>query len=283
MEKHCRSVSTAIPPSFSSPTTNTTTSAAAAAVASFSSNPRSTTASNRNASSVVSGSFSTNFTLRNLNKSSHKISKPISRICNPNPIRPAPPSSSAISSAGGDEKQQPPQPPVYNIDKNNFRNLVQKLTGWPAHPHVSHPPSSAAAAVISPPPPPPSSPSAPVQPLSRLHRIRPPPLAQLCTRPPPSVPAAASAVGEGWVRPPPLSPLPPFPSVNATAESPISAYMRRLHSGQVLLAPSPPGLPLSPLAFGWAPSPRTAVAYQPMFPPAADFHGSPRLPIPSPK
>jgi len=64
--------------------------------------------------------------------------------------------------------------PVYTIDKNDFRNVVQKLTGSPAS--ASPPP---------PPPPPPQQaevPSNPVQPTSpkgsnpRLQKIRPPPL-----------------------------------------------------------------------------------------------------------
>eukprot|EP01018_Ginkgo_biloba_P009224 Gb_06005 [translate_table: standard] len=73
--------------------------------------------------------------------------------------------------------QQPkPHAPVYNIDKNDFRNIVQKLTGPPAP--------------IPPPPPPvllhPSNPTSTQTsnaipntkqpPNPRLHRIRPPPL-----------------------------------------------------------------------------------------------------------
>eukprot|EP01018_Ginkgo_biloba_P024216 Gb_37025 [translate_table: standard] len=52
------------------------------------------------------------------------------------------------------------QPPVYNIDKNDFRNTVQRLTGSPAP--------------AEPNPNPPAN--APKQPNARLHRIRPPPL-----------------------------------------------------------------------------------------------------------
>lgn len=66
--------------------------------------------------------------------------------------------------------------PVYTIDKNDFRNVVQKLTGSPA---------SASPAAPPPQPPPPQQaavPSNPIQPTSpkgpnpRLQKIRPPPL-----------------------------------------------------------------------------------------------------------
>ncbi|PPD81512.1 hypothetical protein GOBAR_DD21545 [Gossypium barbadense] len=60
------------------------------------------------------------------------------------------------------------QPPVYNINKNNFKDVVQKLTDSPAHEWYS----------TSPPPihqPKPQS--------SRLQRIRPPPLANVSNRP----------------------------------------------------------------------------------------------------
>ncbi|GJN30532.1 hypothetical protein PR202_gb18845 [Eleusine coracana subsp. coracana] len=52
--------------------------------------------------------------------------------------------------------------------------------------------------------------------------------------------------------PPALSPLPPLPAVCVSAESPISAYMRRLRG-----MPSPIHVPTSPLGFGCLPSPRT--------------------------
>lgn len=67
--------------------------------------------------------------------------------------------------------------PVYTIDKNDFRNVVQKLTGSPASASPAPPPPQ-------PPPPLPqaAAPSNPVQPTSpkgsnpRLQKIRPPPL-----------------------------------------------------------------------------------------------------------
>ncbi|MCL7032721.1 hypothetical protein MKW94_027245 [Papaver nudicaule] len=139
------------------------------------------------------------------------------------------------------QQQQQQQPPVYNINKSDFRDVVQKLTGSPAHhDRFSTPPP------IQPPKPP----------SSRLHRIRPPPL-----QPPrPSSPLnnAAAFIPQPQQQPPlpntnpnfnninsnnstsssgfggrqvtPLSPLPPFPSVHGAAESPISAYMRYLQS-----------------------------------------------------
>ncbi|XP_021900786.1 VQ motif-containing protein 9 [Carica papaya] len=135
------------------------------------------------------------------------------------------------------QQQQQHQPPVYNINKNDFRDVVQKLTGSPAHERFSNPPPIH--------PPKPQS--------SRLQRIRPPPLAHVSNRPPqllncanpvipshapgalnPSLPihmGAANATAGFIQRPPaPLSPLPPLPAVHAAAESPVSAYMRYLQS-----------------------------------------------------
>ncbi|KAH0826836.1 hypothetical protein HID58_092536 [Brassica napus] len=114
--------------------------------------------------------------LRQLNKLSHKISKPTVAS-----------SSSSVSAAVNQETshqplppppQQPPinhgnlhqhQPPVYNISKSDFRDVVQKLTGSPAHERISAPPP-----IHHPRP----------QQSSRLHRIRPPPLAHVINRPP---------------------------------------------------------------------------------------------------
>ncbi|KAK4352385.1 hypothetical protein RND71_027903 [Anisodus tanguticus] len=151
--------------------------------------------------------------LKHLNKISHKISKPIRKtplfdnqnIHAPPPLPPPPP-------------PQQQQPPVYNINKSDFRDVVQKLTGSPAHERISTPPPI----------------QQPKAPSSRLQRIRPPPLAQISNRPPPFVNAVAAGGGfVGSQRPgqaQPLSPLPPFPAVHASAESPISAYMRFLQS-----------------------------------------------------
>ncbi|KAM5575602.1 VQ motif-containing protein 9 [Rosa sericea] len=190
--------------------------------------------------------------LKHLNKLSHKISKPITRKPNFDPPPPPPPPPASIPNpqnaplqlqSSASQPQQPPQqppnqhqPPVYNINKNDFRDVVQKLTGSPAHtpdrfatPPPIHPPKTQS---------------------SRLQRIRPPPLAQLGSRPPPLLDGAISAQpnnNNNPLIPPmgtaaahfggvigrstaPLSPLPPFPTVHAAAESPVSAYMRFLHN-----------------------------------------------------
>ncbi|KAJ4909111.1 VQ motif-containing protein 9 [Raphanus sativus] len=163
--------------------------------------------------------------LRQLNKLSHKISKP------------TPTSSFSVSAALNQENShqplppppppQPPmnhQPPVYNINKNDFRNVVQKLTGSPAHERISSPPP-------------------PRQQSSRLHRIRPPPLAHVINRPPSDAHRRNSS-GVYVPRPTaaPLSPLPPLPPVHAAAESPVSSYMRYLQSSMFsgLLSPLAP-------------------------------------------
>ncbi|TKY56279.1 VQ motif-containing protein 9 [Spatholobus suberectus] len=134
--------------------------------------------------SIDSSSFSATTNrdhyLKQLNKLSHNISKPNHTF-----------NKHALPES---------QPHVYNISKNDFRDMVQKLTGSPGHdqqPKPVHPVSS-----------------------SRLHRLRPPPLPQVVShRPPPH---------SGNVAVAPPSPLPPFPSVHA--ESPVSAYMRFLRN-----------------------------------------------------
>ncbi|KAG2254741.1 hypothetical protein Bca4012_102220 [Brassica carinata] len=172
-----------------------------------------------------------NHHLRQLNKLSHKISKPTTTSS----------SSSSISAAVNQETDHqfphpPPQqqinhgnlhqhqPPVYNINKNDFRDVVQKLTGSPAHERISAPPQQ-----------PVHHPKA--QQSSRLHRIRPPPLAHVINRPPPLLNNAALVPPPSWSggfvapRPTaPLSPLPPLPPVHAAAESPVSSYMRYLQN-----------------------------------------------------
>ncbi|KAJ8560288.1 hypothetical protein K7X08_004346 [Anisodus acutangulus] len=127
--------------------------------------------------------------------------------------------------------RQQPQPQVYNINKNDFRSIVQQLTGSPSQ---------------EPPPRPPQNPSKP--PSMRLQKIRPPPLTpinrpQIPIHPPAQIPAPARPGGgipyhNNMVRPPshygqPSPPmLPPTPGDvwTNTAESPISVYMRYLQN-----------------------------------------------------
>ncbi|THU53120.1 hypothetical protein C4D60_Mb10t11070 [Musa balbisiana] len=236
--------------------------------------------------------------LRSLNRASYKISKPVQRnaaaVPEPNtgaapaaaaaqPLAPSgAPAGTSVGSGGGAPPYQP-QPPVYNIDKNDFRDVVQKLTGSSAHHQIRPPPAEAPPPV---PPPAAAAAAATAAPTSRLHRIRPPPLAHLSPRPPALVPALPLPAVDPWTRPP-LSPLPPLPTVSAAAESPISAYMRRLRSGGGALAPSPTAAPVlppssSPLGFGCLLSPRTA--YQMMMTaPALGLPTSPGVQLPSPR
>lgn len=129
--------------------------------------------------------------------------------------------------------RQQPQPQVYNISKNDFRNIVQQLTGSPSQEPLPRPPQN---------PPKPQS--------MRLQKIRPPPLTPI-NRPhiPPPVPAPAVAppvpYHNAFVRPgmphppgqfglPSPTMTPPFIPGDSgwasTAESPISAYMRYLQN-----------------------------------------------------
>lgn len=183
-----------------------------------------------NTTSITTSSAAANSSrdhyLRHLNKLSQKISKPIIKKPNFDP-----PSSQPQPQP---QQNLQHQPPVYNINKNDFRDVVQKLTGSPAHDRISTPPPI----------------QQPKPPSSRLQRIRPPPLPHITNRPPPLLNTAIprhqpplpnpnfnfNAVNfnntfSGFGRPPaPLSPLPPFPTVHAPAESPISAYMRDLQN-----------------------------------------------------
>lgn len=118
--------------------------------------------------------------------------------------------------------RQQPQPQVYNICKNDFRDIVQQLTGSPSHDPPPRPPLHN--------PPKPQS--------MRLQKIRPPPL----TRPPQFQPPSST----------PLQSLTPGPG-DMIAESPISAYMRYLQSSIVdpgprgnLAQPQPPSSALLP-------------------------------------
>ncbi|KAL5973874.1 hypothetical protein ACLOJK_030533 [Asimina triloba] len=168
------------------------------------------------------------------------------------------------------QQQQQPQPQVYNINKNDFRSIVQQLTGSPSH-HDPLPPPAPVPRHSSNPPRPPSN---------RLQRIRPPPITTPIARPPippPMHPVAPipDPFSPFLSRPGPFSPLMPGgDSVAAwatTAESPISAYMRYLQSsifdsgskqippGQPQPQGHPPSngiLPTPPIAAPTFPSPR---------------------------
>ncbi|KAL3619644.1 hypothetical protein CASFOL_034556 [Castilleja foliolosa] len=168
---------------------------------------------------INNSSSSTDMFLKQVNKNSLKITKPFRKPSPlPNPTIAA--SIPVIDPNPHDPEQGPPQsqqPPVYNINKSDFRDVVQKLTGSPAHERLPTPP-----AVTHPRPP-----------SSRLQRIRPPPLAQIGNRP--------NQITQFLPRPHYGSahapPLPPLPSVHAAAESPISAYMRFLHNPSPSLVP----------------------------------------------
>ncbi|GMI63909.1 HAIKU1 [Hibiscus trionum] len=187
-----------------------------------------------------------------------------------------------------------PQPQVYNISKNDFRNVVQQLTGSPSH--------------NDPLPRPPHNPPKPQS--MRLQRIRPPPLTPI-NRPriphPVPVPAPAPAASHapapvpppapyntGFVRPGQygqpsptmLQPMVPGDGLWAnTAESPISAYMRYLQTslidqspvgnqGQPQVHPPVPGQPNPPpLSSGLLPNPP-----MPAIPSPRGVNGPPMMP-----
>ncbi|KAF3788549.1 IKU1 protein [Nymphaea thermarum] len=179
-----------------------------------------------------------------VNNQSHKIAKNVRK----SPIH---------QSNYGNARQQQPQPQVYNINKSEFRNIVQQLTGSPVPERQ---------------PPPPVHPPKP--PSMRLQKIRPPPLMPISRPqavPQPVVPPHSSfnnAVGYNPAPPAPISnnmvpnpmffarpnnpnflpsptfsPLPPLTPGDAiwanTAESPISAYMRYLQNSIVDPGPRP--------------------------------------------
>nr|GEV40072.1 VQ motif-containing protein 9 [Tanacetum cinerariifolium] len=144
--------------------------------------------------------------------------------------------------------QQPlQQPPVYIVSKSDFKDVVQKLTGSPMHKRVAN---TAARKLHAPTLVKPQS--------SRLQRISPPPLEHIRNRPP----GGGSTVFGGnpgfFAGQQMMSPL---PTVHATAESPISAYMRCFQTNITGLSQEPPPplsdfhAPSSPLGFECLPSP----------------------------
>ncbi|PON87397.1 VQ motif containing protein [Trema orientale] len=156
--------------------------------------------------------------------------------------------------------RQQPQPQVYNISKNDFRNIVQQLTGSPSQEPLPRPPHN---------PPKPQS--------MRLQKIRPPPLTPINRPPlvplPAPVPVAPPPVlyNNSFVRPPqfaqapspmPMQPLTPGDSIwSNTAESPITAYMRYLQNS--FLDPSPRGNPAQPHLQQQPPPPGQPLAQAP--------------------
>lgn len=105
-------------------------------------------------------------------------------------------------------QQQNPQALVYNINKTDFRSIVQQLTGI------------GSTSNVNPNPIPNSNSNPPKPPNSRLVKIRPAPLTQV-NHPPPLPPVQSDPIASE-----PVQTVNQF-SVNP-AESPISAYMRYL-------------------------------------------------------
>ncbi|XP_050238826.1 protein HAIKU1 [Mercurialis annua] len=175
--------------------------------------------------------------------------------------------------------RQQPQPQVYNISKNDFRNVVQQLTGSPSQEPL-------------PLPRPPQNPPKPQS--MRLQKIRPPPLTPVNRPhiPPPAQPPAPlpppapfnnhfGRPGQFGQQPPPM--MPPMPSGDTawanTAESPISAYMRYLQTS--IMEPSPRGLQTQPSL--QQPQAQGPGYYQPQ-PPPSGLHPNPHMPaLPSPR
>ncbi|KAF7829956.1 VQ motif-containing protein 9 [Senna tora] len=221
--------------------------------------------------------------VRQVSKFSHKISKPIiakkptfdpslnqqqTHNLNHNPPPP---------------QQQQHQPPVYNINKNDFRDVVQKLTGSPAHDRISTPPPI----------------HQPKPPSSRLHRFG-RPVAPLSPLPPfPTVHAPAESPVSAYMRylqnsvsnnadsnSKQFSPLAPLVSPrwnNFTPPEP-----------QVQVQGTPPSqfqMPSSPVPFGCLNSPKSPyplLSPSLLFSPTSgqlgfpQFPLSPTVPIPSP-
>ncbi|XP_061344726.1 protein HAIKU1-like [Gastrolobium bilobum] len=175
------------------------------------------------------------------------------------------------NNATSGRQQQPPQ--VYNISKNEFRDVVQQLTGSPS---LSQDP---------PPRPPHNSP----KPQSvRLQKIRPPPLPHV--RPPVPTPASApppvpyngTLHRPAQFRQPSSNPLHPGEMTWAnTAESPISAYMRYLQNS--MMDPGSRGNQVQPQPQPHPPQPFVPGNVLP-YPPSSGLLPNPRMPmLPSPR
>lgn len=134
-------------------------------------------------------------------------------------------STFAASTSNGAAPRLQTQPQVYNISKNDFRSIVQQLTGSPSRESLPRPPQNNSLRPQN----------------TRLQRIRPSPLTQLNR---PAVPLPSMAPPQShpqFARQPPHQP--PFPQTTQqpmmghrdqfwsnTAESPVSEYMRYLQS-----------------------------------------------------
>ena len=150
---------------------------------------------------------------------------------------------------------QPPQPQVYNISKNDFRSVVQQLTGTP-----TRDPFPAAPAA-------PTVPPRPKVPSMRLQKIRPPPLNPIA-RPPIPHPAHANPSFYPRHAAPPPTQVPAAPANGPfwrpNLESPTSAYMRYLESsiinggGTPQTQAPPPQQQVAPLASGLLPTPTSS-------------------------
>ncbi|KAI4372398.1 hypothetical protein MLD38_010636 [Melastoma candidum] len=189
------------------------------------------------------------------------------------------------SNDDGNASRQP-QPQVYNIDKNDFRSVVQHLTGSPACDRLPLP---------RPPNNPPKPQSMRLQkirptPLSPMRRPQFPPLVSVRVSPPP-VPyhntnfAGAAPYGRlsprnfqtaapyGQPSPRNFQTVPPGapPFVGNTNECPISAYMRYLQTPLVDPASGGDQLPYQP-------------SQHQILPPPAGLHLNPHWPmLPSPR
>ncbi|KAF7829232.1 protein HAIKU1 [Senna tora] len=171
--------------------------------------------------------------------------------------------------------RQQPQPQVYNISKNDFRDIVQQLTGSPSRDPLPRPPHN---------PPKPQS--------TRLQKIRPPPLTPINRPhmpPPMPVPAAPPPVPYNNSLPRPAhfqqqssTPLQPQGDMiwANTTESPISAYMRYLQNS--MIDPTPRGNLAYPQL---PPQPQAQVPgnVQPQPPPSALLPNPPLPMVPSPR
>ncbi|KAK4364621.1 hypothetical protein RND71_015979 [Anisodus tanguticus] len=174
--------------------------------------------------------------------------------------------------------RQQPQPQVYNINKNDFRSIVQQLTGSPS---PSPSPSPSQESQHRPPHNPPKPPS------MRLQKIRPPPLAPInrpripmhppAPMPAPGQPPAGVAYSNNFARPPPQYGQPPFNPGDAwanTAESPISAYMRYLQHSIIDPGPKQTQTQTQP----------QGPAHTQAYPPSSGLLPNPSMPpLPSPR